>query len=147
MKTIKINRKSNAKKYEKIPTKLKSFGTIGIIATTSSSITLSLTGIVFIVIPISTATACGILIGDKVLYGINMQKYNKYKEQYQKHHQTDKSFDRLFRKGSQDNPLDKKELESLSKNFNIYFVDKKNLFYKYEHFIKSKSIWYKLVKI
>ena len=48
------NKKSKKKfrKYKMFPTKLKSFDAIFIIATTSSSITLTLTGIGFIVIPI-----------------------------------------------------------------------------------------------
>ena len=46
------------KNYKKLTTKLKSFVTFVIIATTSSSITLSLTGIGSIAIPLSTATAC-----------------------------------------------------------------------------------------
>ena len=44
---------------------LKSFDTFFIIAATSSSITLSLTAIVLIVVPISIATACGLSTGKK----------------------------------------------------------------------------------
>ena len=47
--------KKKYKEYKTITTRLKSFDTFVIIATTSSSITLSLTGIGLIVIPISTA--------------------------------------------------------------------------------------------
>ena len=43
-------------------------------ATTSSCITLSLTGIGLIAIPISTATACGSSIGNKVTYEIILNK-------------------------------------------------------------------------
>ena len=53
--------KKNCKKFKTITTILKSFDNCVIIAKTSSSITLSLTGIGFTVIPISTATACCIL--------------------------------------------------------------------------------------
>ena len=76
--------KKNCKKYKTITTILKSFHTIAIIARTSSSITLSVTGIGLIAIPISTATACGLSITNKVLYEIVMQKYNKYKKLYEK---------------------------------------------------------------
>ena len=48
-----------------ITTILKSFDTIGIIATTLSSFTLSLTGIGLKAIPLSTATACGLSMGNK----------------------------------------------------------------------------------
>ena len=68
------------KRYKTITTILKSFDTIVIIATASSFITLSLPGIAFTVIPISTATACGLSIGNKVLYEIIINKYNKYKK-------------------------------------------------------------------
>ena len=47
---------------------LKSFDTIVINATTSISITLSLTGIGLIVIPILTGLACGLTISSKVIY-------------------------------------------------------------------------------
>ena len=68
------------KSHEKYKTKTKiskSFDTFVIIATKSSSITLSLTGIGLIVIPISTALACALSIGKKVLYEIFINKYNK----------------------------------------------------------------------
>ena len=56
------------KKYKALTTKTKSFDTFLIFATTSSSITLSLTGSALIAIPIPTATACGLTIGNKVIY-------------------------------------------------------------------------------
>ena len=49
-----------------ITTILKSFDTIVIFDTTTSSITLCLTGIGLIATPISTATACGLSIGNKL---------------------------------------------------------------------------------
>ena len=76
--------KKKYKKYETLTTILKSFDTIVIIATTSSSITLSVTGIGLLAIPISAATACGLSITNKVLYEIVMQKYNKYKKYMKK---------------------------------------------------------------
>ena len=66
-------------KYKTITTILKSFDTFVILATTSSSITLSLTGIGLIVIAISTATACGLSIADKVIYKIIVNKEKKTK--------------------------------------------------------------------
>ena len=63
---------------------LKTFNTLVIIATTSGSITLSLTVNGLIAIPISTATACGLSIGNKVIYEIIINKYNKYKKRYEK---------------------------------------------------------------
>ena len=66
-----------------LSTTLKSFDTIVITATTSSSSTTSLTGIRLIAIPISTATACRLSIGKKVIYEIVMQKYIEYKKLYE----------------------------------------------------------------
>ena len=60
--------KKKYKKYKTITTILKSFDTFVLIATTSSSINSSLTGIGLIAIPISTASACALSIGNKVLY-------------------------------------------------------------------------------
>ena len=60
--------KKKYKKYKTLTTVQKSFDTFVIIATTSSSITLSLTGIGLIAIPIPTATACGLSFGSKVIY-------------------------------------------------------------------------------
>ena len=68
------------KKYKTITTILKSFDTFVFIAMTSSSIALSHTGISSIVIPIPTATACGLSFGNKVLYEIIINKYKKYKK-------------------------------------------------------------------
>ena len=53
---------------------LKSFDTFVIITTASVSTNFSLNGIGFIVIPISTATTCGLSIGNKVLYEIIINK-------------------------------------------------------------------------
>ena len=56
----KINKfKKIYKKYNMITTIIKSFDTIVISANATSSITLSLTGIRLVAIPISTAIACG----------------------------------------------------------------------------------------
>ena len=101
------------KKYKTITTILKSIDTFDIIATTSTCITLSITGIGLIAIPISAATVCGLSITNKVLYEIVMQKYNKYKKLNEKDQQTIKFFDKLYRKNLQDNLIDKVEYESL----------------------------------
>ena len=105
--------KKKYKKYKTSTTIIKSFDTIVIIATISSSFTLSLTGIGSIAIPMSTATACGSSIGNELIYEIIINKYNKYKKQYEKDQQTIKSFDNLYRKSLQDIVIDKSEYESL----------------------------------
>ena len=104
-------------KYKTLTTILKSFDTFVIIATTSGSITLSLVGKGLIAIPISTATACGLSIGNKVIYEIIINKNNKQKEQFERDQQTIKSFDILYRKSLQDNVINKSEHESLCNIF------------------------------
>ena len=118
--------KKRYKNYKTITTILKSFDTFVIIATTSSSITLSLTGIGLIAIPISTATACGLSIGNEVLYEIIINKYNKYKKQYGRDQNTIKSFDKLYRKSLQDNIIDKTEYDNLCNIFTKYVDENKN---------------------
>ena len=79
-----------------------------------------------IAIPISTATACGLSIGKKVLYEIIINKYNKYKKLYERDQNTIKSFDKLYRKSLQDNVIDKTESESLCNIFTKYINENKN---------------------
>ena len=118
--------KKKYKIYKTIITILNSFDTFVIIATTSSSITLSVTGIGLIMIPISTASACALSIGNKVIYEIIINKYTKYKKQYEKDQQTIKSFDKLYRKSLQDNIIDKTEYENLCNIFTKYVEENKN---------------------
>ena len=114
--------KNKNRNYRTITTILKSFDTLVIITTTSSSITLSLTGNGLVAIPIPIATACGLSIGSKVLFGIIINNYNNYKELYEEDQLVFKSFDKLYRKSLQDNKNDNTELESLC-NFFTKYVD------------------------
>ena len=68
------NNKSEKKceKYKTLTTKLKSFDTFVFIATTSSSSTLSLTGIGLTTMPIPTASATGLSIGNRVVHEVIM---------------------------------------------------------------------------
>ena len=89
--------KKRYKKHKTFTTIIKSFDTFVIIATTSSSITLSLTGIGLIAIAILTATACVLSVGNNVIYEVIINNYNKYIKN-EKDQQTDKSIDKLYRK-------------------------------------------------
>ena len=122
--------KKSYKNYKTLNTVLESIDSIVIIAATSTSITLSLTGIGLIVLPISAGIACGISLGNKILHKLIINKYNKYKKQYERDQQTIKSFDKLYRKSLQDNVIDKTEYESLCNIFTRY-VDEN----KYESFL------------
>ena len=118
--------KNEYKNYKTLNTVLESVDSIVIIAATSTSITLSVTGIGLIVLPISAGIACGLSLGNKILHKIIINKYNKYKKQYERGQNTIKSFDKLYRKSLQDNVIDKNEYESLCNIFTKYVDENKN---------------------
>ena len=101
--------KKEYKNYKRITTILKSIDTIVFFVAPPSSITLNLTGIGLIAIPIISSTAWGLMTSNKVIYEIFMQKNNKYKKQYEKDQQTLKSSDKVYRKKLKDSVYDKKE--------------------------------------
>ena len=109
--------KKKYKNYKALNTVLESVDSIVIIAGTSTSITLSVTGIGLIVLHISAGIACGISLGNKILHKLIINRYNKYKKQYERDQNTIKSFDKLYRKSLQDNVIDKTEYESLCNIF------------------------------
>ena len=104
--------KKKYKNYKTLNTILESVDSIVIIAATSTSITLSVTGIGLIVLPISAGIACGLSLANKILHKIIMNKYNKYKKSYERDQNTIKSFDKLYRKSLQDNVIDENKNES-----------------------------------
>ena len=118
--------KKKYKNYKTLNTILESVDSIVIVGATSTSITLSITGVGLIILPISAGIACGLSLGNKVLHKININKYNKYKKQYERDHNTIKSFDKLYRKSLQDNLIDKNEYESLCNIFTKYVDQNKN---------------------
>ena len=118
--------KNKYKNYKTLNTVLESVDSIVIIAATSTSITLSVTGIGLIVVPISAGIACGLSLGNKVLHKLIVSKYNKYKKQYERDQNTIKSFDKLFRKSLQDNRIDKTEYENQCNTFTGYVDENKN---------------------
>ena len=112
--------------YKTLNTISKCIDSIVIIAATSISITLSVTGIGLIVLPISAGIAGGLSLGNKILHKLIINKYNKYKKQYERDQQTIKSFDKLYRKSLQDNVINKTEYESLCNIFTKYIGENKN---------------------
>ena len=118
--------KKRYKNYKTLNTVLESVDSIVIIGGTSTSITLSVTGIGLIVLPISAGIACGISLGNKILHKLIINKYNKYKTQYERDQKTIKSFDKLYRKSLQDNVIDKSKYESLCNIFTRYVDENKN---------------------
>ena len=118
--------KKKYKNHKTVNTILESVDSIVIIATTSTSITLSITGIGLIKTPISAGIACTLLLGNKVLHKLIINKYNKHKKQYERDQQTIKSFDKLYRKSLQDIIIDKSENESFCKIFCELVDENKN---------------------
>ena len=118
--------KKRYKNYKTLNTLLESVDSIVIIGATSTSITLSVTGIGLIVLPTSAGIACTLSLGNKILHKLVINKCNKYKKQYERDQNTIKSFDKLYRKSLQDNIIDKTEYESLCNIFNKYVDENKN---------------------
>ena len=130
--------KKKCKNYKTLNTRLESLDSIVIIGATSTSITLPITDIGLIILPISAGIACTLSLGNKVLHKIFINKYNKYKKQYERDQQTIESFDKLYKKSLQDNIIDKTEYEGFCKILiNMLTKTKMNLFYKHEH--KNKN--------
>ena len=117
--------KKKYKIYKTLNTLLESIDSIIITGATSTSITLPITGIGLIVLPISAGIACTLSLGNKVLHILILNKYNKYKKQFEKDRQTIKPFDKLCRKSLQDNVADQTEYESLCNIFNKYVDETK----------------------
>ena len=90
--------KKRSKNYKTLNTILESVDSIVIIGATSTSITLSFTGVGLINLPISAGIVCTLSLGNKVLHEIFIKKYNKYKKQYEKDQQPIKFLDKLYRK-------------------------------------------------
>ena len=118
--------KKKYKNYKTLDTLLESVDSIVIIAATSTSITLSVIGVGLIILPVSAGIACTLSLGNKILHKLIINKYNKYKKQYERDQSTIKSFDKLYRKSLQDNVIDKNEYESLCNIFTKYVDENKN---------------------
>ena len=118
--------KKRYKNYKALNTILESVDSIVIIGATSTSVTLSITGISLIILPISAGIACTLSLGNKTLHKIFINKHNKYKKQYERDQQSIKSFDKLYRTSLQDNVIDKSEYDSLCNIFTKYVDENKN---------------------
>ena len=118
--------KKRYKIYKTLNTILESVDSIVIIAASSTSITLSVTGVGLIILPISAGIACTLSLSNKILHKLILNKYNKYKKLYERDQQTIKSFDKLYRKSLQDNVIDKTEYESLCNIFTKYIDENEN---------------------
>ena len=121
--------KKRYKIYKTLNRILEYLDSIAIIGATSTSITLSVTGVGLSILPISAGTAGTLSLGDKILHKLIINKYNKYKNQFERDKQTIKSFDKIYRKSLQDNKIDRIEYESLCNIFTKYINENKNEFF------------------
>ena len=121
--------KKRYKNYKTLNTILESVDSIVIIGATSTSITLSVTGVGLIVLPISTGIACTLSLGNKVLHKVILKKYNKYKKLYERDQKTIKFFDKFYRKSLQDDIINKTDYESLCNIFFKYVDENKNEYF------------------
>ena len=90
--------KKRYKKYKTLNTILESLDSIVIIGATSTSITLSVTGVGLNILPISAGIACTLSLCNKILHKLIINKNTKNKKQYERDQQIIKSFDKLYRK-------------------------------------------------
>ena len=121
--------KKRYKNYKSLSTIIESLDTIVNFGATSTSITLSITGIGLNMLPISAGIAGTLSLANKVSHKLIINKHNKYKKQYKKDQQTIKSFDKQYKKILQDHINDKTEYESLCNNFTNNVVGTKNEFF------------------
>ena len=118
--------KKKYKNYKTLNTILESVDSIVIIGATLTSITLSITDVALPIEPISPGIACTLSLGNKILHKLIINKYNKHKKQYERDQQSNKSFDKLYKKPLQDNIIDKTEYDSLCNIFTKYVDENKN---------------------
>ena len=104
---IKFGKK--VKTYKIMSTISKTVDSFVSIASTSNSITLSLSWMGLITLPFSTGNACSLSLFSEKLPETFLDKCKKYKKHYQKAEQTIQSFDKFYRKSLQDNLIDKNE--------------------------------------
>ena len=118
--------KNRYKNFKTLNTILESVDSIVVIGATSTSITLSVNGVGLTILPISAGIACTLSLANKLLHKLIINKFNKYKKQYDRDQQTIKTFDKLCRKSLQDNINDEFEYESLCTFFTKYVDENKN---------------------
>ena len=119
----------NQKEIEKIWNLNTNFGSVDTfvnIGATSTSITLSITGIGLKILPKLARKGCTLSSGNKALHKLIINKDNKYKKHYQKEQQLKKSFDKLEKKSLQDNLIDKNEYDSPCIFFTTYLDETRN---------------------
>ena len=110
-----LKSKKKHKNSKTLNTILESVETNVIIGAMSTSLNPSVTGIGLI--NLIAGIACTLSLGNKILLKMITNKSNKYKKQHENVQQTNKSFDKIYRKTLQDKIIDRSLYESLCNIF------------------------------
>ena len=79
-----MNLKRNGKPYKTLTSNLESVETVVIIGGTTTSVTFSVTGVGFVLVPISSGFAYALSIGKKVIHRLIINKYKSTKNNIEK---------------------------------------------------------------
>ena len=99
-----------------------------IIGATTTSVTLSHTGVGLLLLPISAGLVCALSLGNKVIHRIKLIII--ITQAIRKNQQTIKFFIKLYRKGFKDNLINKNDYESFCIFFNEHVDQNKKSFVK-----------------
>ena len=89
----KNNSKKKNKNYKTLTSILESVDTIVIVGATTTSVTLSVTGVGLVVVSFFSGIACALSLGRKVIHKLVLKMFNKNKNLYEKDQQTIELFD------------------------------------------------------
>ena len=114
--------KNKYTKYKLINNIINSTDGLIIIGTTSASVTLSITGVGFIVVPITAGVGCATGILVKICSSYLKKKEQNYKLKYAIIQKTLADFRQLFTTSLKDNHIDEKEYHRFVSQFENYCV-------------------------
>ena len=117
--------------YKLLTSILESIDIDGIISATTASVTLSVTGVGLVLVPISAGVACALSLGNKVLQKIVLNKYTRYEEQNYKDQQTSTPLRNYRRKFYEITEMIKMNIDLYVKiSLNTLLKQKRNVFHK-----------------
>ena len=132
-----------SKKYKKLYSTFKrinlithSLDTLLIIGVTSTTVTLSVTGVGLIVVPIAAGVGASITISSKLISEVLKIKEKTYYKKYQLALKTLEEYNKLLTKSLEDNKIDQNEYKQLKETFSSY-KDKQRVFHKSSSKVES----------
>ena len=118
----KLKKKHN--KYKNLNKILNTIDSVAIISTTSTSITLSLTGYGLIIVPITAGCGCVMTVGSKIISEFLKKKEKSYLKKYTLSHNTLNDFRKLYQKSLEDNIINENEYKKFTDMYNNYQNEK-----------------------